>query len=208
MLSIFKFLKKKKQKASHSSSYYEQENLIASVNNLVSIYERTPSLTTQNHLLFQDLHLDQINMENMEEKLGEESYILDNTKQITGHHVYFYRKYADKFNLVLQVHFLHGQFFFAATKIGAGAHISASEKQTIAQTVLKRFPDVTIPENGLEFEIMDVEGNILYSTDQLYYYLNYALHPDKNKHLKSLMNDNKSNQGLSNKENENLKRFL
>jgi len=207
MRSFFQLFRKKK-KGSKSSEYYSQENLISTPGHLDTLYSRKPVLRSSYAIKFQEMKLDAIELNILKERLGEESYILDNNNHIPGHRVHFFKENADKYSLLIQVHFIHGLFFYASTKISSGAHMSDTDKRIIALKVLNRYPDIRMEEDLLEYEIMDKNGNILFLTDQMYYFINLAICPDNNKYLKLVLEDYKINRGGYINKGNDLDRFF
>ncbi len=207
MRSFFQLFKKKK-KVSRSSDYYSQENLITTPGHLDTLYRRKPVLRSSYTIMFQEMKLDDIDLDKLNERLGEESYILDNNEHIPGHRVHFFKENADKYSLTIQVHFIHGLFFYASTKISSGAHMPDADKRIIALKVLNRYPDISMEEDLLEYEILDKNGNMLFLTDQMYYFINLAICPDNNKYLKLVLDDYKINQGGNVRHDKELDRFF
>ncbi len=212
MFSFFQLFKKKRikepKKVSRSTTFYHQENTIFDLKDLHTVFDRHPSVKTKHSIRFQENALESINVDKLEDLLGEESYIIDNSDSINGHRVYFYRKNVNRFNLLFQIHFLNKKFFFATTKISTGNHDSKADKHAMLKTLLKPYSDIEIPTDNLKFEFADYEGNMMFTTELMYFFVNYAINPSTNNDLKQLLEMDYLTDTTLDKVEQELKQFL
>jgi hypothetical protein len=84
---------------------------------------------------------------------------------------------------LIQIHFIDGQFFFAGTKVYSDALLSSTDKQRILkQIITKYYPDAD--EQTFVFDIEDPKGNILFTRDDVYYYIQYLANNSTSQNLK------------------------
>lgn len=202
-MSIFNIFKKKKKY--NNATFYQQENLIQSKQNLIAIFSRQPILTTNYPISYQGIALDKIEKINMINLLGEESYFMTNLENFVDHEIYFYRKNIEKFSLLLQVHFIKNTFFFASTKVSSEAVITIKDKLKLVNLLLKNYPDITITKEFVDFEFTDKLGNILFINDQIDLIFNYGCNIANNEFINHLFS---SNNIPTNKDNSNLSKYL
>lgn len=171
MFSFFRKSKKKPQ--TKNSTYYYRENQIQVKEDLKLIFDKKGSSFTKNDILFQGLKLNEINVAQLEKQFGEESFLLDHDDVIPGHKVFFYKKFVEKFTLLIQLHFINDIFISATTKVSAEALISDKDKEIICHLLLKNYPDIPTPETDYEYDFSDQQGNIIYSKDLIYLHIHY-----------------------------------
>ncbi len=184
MLSFFKSSKKKTPKK--GKTFYERENLIQTVkelNNCLDHLDSSKATQTSSDIQFQGFELDAIHEKNLEKDFGEESYCLVPNSGITNHLIYYYRITSQHLRFLIQIHFIDDQFFFAATKVYSDALLSAADKQRVLkQIITKYYPDAD--EHTIEFDIEDPNGNILFTQDDVYYYIKYLANNNTSQNLK------------------------
>ncbi len=174
MLSFFKKKHKKKpHKKGHS--FYDRENLIQTIeelNHVLSYLGSSDCTKTNSEILFQGKQLDSINKKDLEKKFGEESFILEANNIFPNHEVYYYRITSEHLKFLIQLHFVKDQFFFAATKVYAETLMSKKDIQNVIGHIKnKYYPEAT--EDTMNFSIEDPKGNVLFTRDDIYYYIKY-----------------------------------
>lgn len=184
MLSFFKSSKKKAPKK--GQSFYHRENLIQTIeelNSLLDHLDTTLPLKTDTELLFKGFSLDSIIEKNLEDDFGEESFLLEPDSGIDGHKIYFYRISSEHFRFLISLHFINDQFFFAVNKVYSESLLSDKDKKkVIKQITNKYYPDA--PDDLIEFNIEDPKGNVLFTHDDIYYYIKYLPNNSINQKIK------------------------
>lgn len=173
MLSFFR--KPKKKNLTKNSTFYHRENLIQNIYDLNNVFHVEPSGfdTTNFSITFQGVPLENVNSKLLEEKLGDETYLLDHNDVILGHKIYFYRKNVNKYRLLIQIHFIDNKLFFAATKFSAENLLNNHDKETIINYLLSNYNDVTYKTNQFDYGFTDVKGNKICTTDNVFLYIKY-----------------------------------
>lgn len=184
MLSFFKSSKKKIPKK--GTSFYERENLIQTIkelNNCLDHLDSTKTIKTNSNILFQGFELDAITEKNLEKNFGEEKYCLEPNSGITNHRVYFYRIPYNNLKFLIQIHFFKDKFFFAASKIYSDAILTNADKQKVLNQIISKYhPEMT--EQSFDLDIMDQNGNTLFTQDNVFYYMKYIVNNSTTKMLK------------------------
>ncbi len=195
------FGKSKKKPPTKNSSFYYRENLIQNYGDIKKIYAETGGFKTSHPVQFQGKALNKITPDTLEKIMGDVSFILDHEPEMPGHQVFFFRKNADVFKLLLQVHFYKNIFILASTKVTTEAILNENQKKIIISQLMKHYPDLEIPSGIFEFSFSDENGDLVYTKDEVYLYLNYRPGELKPKELKQLISDNdSSNQNKSGEE--------
>ena len=171
MLSFFG--KPKNKSLTTNSPQYYRENNIPVLEDLKAVLNKKTNNVTKNKILYQGLALDKINIKELEKYFGKETLLLDHTDKIRGHKVYFYRKNVENYKLIIQLHFIEDIFFYASTKVSSESQVTDKDKQKICATLLSHYPDIPISTNSFEYEFMDTQGNIVFTRDHIYLYINY-----------------------------------
>ncbi|NQU31980.1 MAG: hypothetical protein HQ521_02000 [Bacteroidetes bacterium] len=184
MLSFFKSTKKKSPKK--GQSLYHRENLIQTIDELnyvLSHLDSPKNTKSKLNLLFQNKELESIQVKNLVGDFGEESFLLEPDSGIQGHKVYFYRISSEHLKFLIQIQFVEDQFFFAATKVYSESLLSDKDKQNVIKRIIdKYYPDADV--NTINFSIEDPKGNILFTHEDIYYYLKYIANNEVSKKLK------------------------
>ncbi len=173
---MFSFFKQSKKKTSQKgSSFYHRENLIQTIeelNDLLNRLKANDANESKANILFQGNELDSIYEKNLENDFGEESFILEPDSEILNHIVYYYRIVSGNLRFLIQIHFIDNQFMFASNKVYSDALLSISDKQKVVKQITsKYFPEADI--ETIMFNLKDAKGNILFTHDHVYYYINY-----------------------------------
>ncbi|MFK5854614.1 MAG: hypothetical protein QM503_00695 [Bacteroidota bacterium] len=173
MLSFFKSSKKKTPKK--GATFYHRENKIQTIEELNIILKRLSSTTstlTNSNILFQGFELDSISEKSLEKDFGEESFLLEPDSDILNHKVYYYRIASSSLRFLIQIHFIGDEFFFATTKVYSDSLLSQSDKQKVtSQIISKYYPNAD--SDTIDFKLKDPKGNILFTHDHVYYYIQY-----------------------------------
>ncbi len=185
MLSFFKSSKKKTHKK--GQSFYDRENLIQTIDELNIVLGHLGSSTTtksNSNLLFQNKELDTITKDNLKDYFGEESFLLEHTNLVANHNVYYYRITSEHLRFLIQIHFIDNKFFFAGTKVYSDSILSNNDKQKVIKRITnKYYPEAD--ENLIDFDIEDPKGNILFTHDNVYYYIKYLANNELSRELKN-----------------------
>ena len=173
---MFSFFKQSKKKTSQKgSSFYHRENLIQTIeelNDLLNRLNANDANESKANILFQGNELDSISEKNLENDFGEESFILEPDSEILNHIVYYYRIVSGNLRFLIQVHFIDNQFMFASNKVYSDALLSISDKQKVVKQITsKYFPEAD--KETIMFNLKDAKGNVLFTHDHVYYYINY-----------------------------------
>ncbi len=180
----FKSNKKKKEKK--GQSFYHRENIIQTIEELNTVLRHLNSSKTSktnSDIIFKGLDLNAIDENNLEKDFGEQSFILEPESGIPGHKIYYYRISSEHFRFLIQLHFINDQFFFACNKVYAESLLSDIDKQKVIKQIRNKYcPDAK--KEIVEFDIEDSKGNILFTTDYVYFYIKYIPNNAINKKLK------------------------
>lgn len=193
MLSFFKKSKKNpeapppKKVHKKGQSFYDRENIIQTIDELNNVLGRLGSsdLSKSNtEILFQGKNLDSIVKKNLEDDFGVESFLLEPTSDIPTHEVHYYRITSEHLKFLTQLHFYEDQFFFAATKVYAETLMNEEDMQNVIDRIkAKYYPEAK--EGTVNFNIEDPKGNVLFTHDDMYYYIKYIPNNSINKRLKN-----------------------
>ena len=191
-MGFFSFGKSKITKTtSRNSAFYNRENHIVSMDNFVDTIFREPEEGTvlresSKQLVFGKIPIDQITEERLLDVMDKSDFTIDNNENIPGHKIYFYRDTAGYYKFLFQFHFFNGEFFFLKNKISsAAAVVSAEDKnKVINQLTTKYAVDDREDKNSFLIRITDVNGNIAYTTDTVYFYISYLRGGEYMKKLK------------------------
>lgn len=172
MLSFFKSSKKKPQQKGRA--FYERENLIQTIdelNDILAISDNENLDVTNNKILFHGKELDEIKLADLEDLLGETSFVFNPDNSIEGHEVYYFRLKSEHLKFLIQVHFIDDEFFLAGTKIYSDTLLSKNDKQRVVQQIVDKYGQ---KGNGItEFMFKGSEGNILWTNDDVFFHINY-----------------------------------
>jgi len=175
---------------SKNSAFYNRENHIVSMDNFIETIfhepqEGTVFRKTDKPLVFGKIPIHEITEERLLDIMDKSDFTLDNSESIPGHVVYFYRDTAGYYKFLFQFHFLNGEFFFLNNKISSSATIVSSEDKSkvISQLSSKyNVPDKK-DKNNFIYQITDSNDNIAYTSDTVYFYINYLRGGDFMKEL-------------------------
>ncbi len=180
-MGLFSFGKSKINKTtSRNSAFYNRENHIVSMENLVDTIfyepeEETALRESSKVLVFGKIPIQEITEDRLLDVMDKSDFTIDNNDNIPGHKVYFYRDTAGYYKFLFQFHFLNGKFFFLKNKISSSASVVSAEDKTkvITQLTTKYQVDDRENLNSFLIQITDSKGNIAYTTDSVYFYINY-----------------------------------
>lgn len=180
MKSFFKRFKKKMPVMSgKSSGYYVRENVFEEIRDLKNTLKeglKPPFLETDKEITFHGVPLKETSQKVIRKKFGNPNYILDNSKTIDGHKVYFYKDSVNVYKFLIQYHFIDDEFFFASNKVSSIRILSEEDKaKVIGRIKTKYFGDDAKEIKGLLVKVKDPVNNILFTRDDVYYRLNYLV---------------------------------
>lgn len=182
----FFFRSSKKNTKQKGESYYDRENLIQNEIVLCDVlsYLDSPKATkTKSSILFLENELSSIDKNSLFAEFGKESFLLKPNSGISGHEIYFYHITSSGLRFLVQLHFIDGQFFFAANKVYSDMFLSDSDKEKITSRIkIKYFGEVNNEPD--ELVIVDNDGNVLYTRDNVYYFIRYLANNKTSQRLK------------------------
>ena len=181
IMGFFSFKKSKINKtSSRNSAFYNRENHIVSMDNFVDtifyeVEEGTAERESSKQLVFGRIPIDEITEERLLDVMDRSDFTIDNSENIPGHKVYFYRDTAGYYKFLFQFHFFNGEFFFLKNKISSAAAVVSSEdkNKVIDQLALKYGVEDRENKSNFLIKITDSHGNIAYTTDTVYFYISY-----------------------------------
>ncbi len=182
-MALFNLNSSKKNKK--STSFYDRENRILNASDLRCYFNSKADLSTTAEVNFIGISLDQITPDGVEDKLGEPDYILDHEYRIAGHKVYFYKKKVGNLTLLMQFHFIDDVFIVAITKFSSDFLLNNTDKIKLATQILQNYPDTTLQPSQLIIKFQDQQGNILFTEDNIFYYIHYVSNSKELQLLKS-----------------------
>jgi len=184
-MGLFSF-KKSGNKAKHSkttsknSAFYNRENHIISMDNFIEVIfhepeEGTEFRNSEKRLVFGKVPIDEITEERLFDIMDKADFTINNSENIPGHTIYFYRDTAGYYKFLFQFHFYNGEFFFLKNKISSSASIVSVEdkEKVISQLASKYKVEDKKTSNSFLFHVTDSKGNIAYTTDTVYFYISY-----------------------------------
>lgn len=186
------FGKPKKKSPTKNSAFYYRENIIQNYGDLKKIYAETGGFKTNHPIQFQGKTLNKITPDILDKMMGEVSFILNHEPEMPGHTVYFFRKNAELFKLLIQVHFYKNTFILASTKVTTESILSENQKHMIIGQLLKHYPDIQLTSGNFELSFFDENGDLVYTKDEVYLYLNYRPNDLKSNELKQLISEHSS----------------
>ena len=188
-IKLFRKLRRKfRLRKRHGSKYYFQQNLIKDRNDLVLILDPLPGkevIKSEKTFLFNGIPLGEITRKSMKSELGSPAYILWNDENIPKHKVYFYREYVRSYKFLIQYHFIENKFIFACNRISAHNGLSDEDKQEVVKQLLLKYTDRNPekPNDNLQLKLTDKNGNIISTTDTVYFLVNYLPNNEHTRHL-------------------------
>ena len=185
MLSFFKPSKKNLHKKK-GNSFYHRENIILTIddlNNILKHFDSESLVPTNRKIQILGNDIDSINLKSIKTFFNEESYILEEPNFIDNHNIYYYRNTSQQFKFLTQLHFCGKEFFLGATKVYADHIFSEKEKKDLLKSITNKYcPDKNCDKK--EVDIIDNDGNLLSTYDDIYFYIRYVPNTDTIKKLK------------------------
>lgn len=186
MKSVFKLFKKKGS-SRKGHSFYVRENLIQTIDELNLIMQNLDTedaIETSSKIVFQNKELDSINFKNLVYDFGKESYILEPKTYLEGHKIYFYRVTSGHLKFLMQIHFINEDFFFAGTKVYAESYLSKNDLYKVTHRIIEKYCP-SIDKSIIDFKIKDTIGNVMFTHQDIYYYIKYLANNGTSKKLKN-----------------------
>lgn len=176
MLSFFKKDKGKTNKA-RGLSFYDRENLVHKLSDLVTILnpESTQIFTTPEIIKYRGIPLSEITESSIIKLYDEPDFVIDKFDTIEDYKVMFYRHTVAKFTFLMQFHFYKGNFFFLSNMVTATGILMDNDKKTIIGRIAnKYFPDLQIDSaKGFEMKLNDNVNNFISVFDGVNLWVNY-----------------------------------
>jgi len=189
-IRFFRRLKRKLSfsSKSHGSRYYFQQNVIkdkADLKLILNPLPKTEVFKSDKSFLFNEIPLGEITYKTLRSKLGSPSYILWNDEQIPKHRIYFYREHFGSYKFMMQYHFIEKRFVFACNRISSHNGLTTNDKVEIIRQLLIKYTDLENSELKDDFEVklMDKDGNIIFTYDSVYFFVNYLPNNENTQHL-------------------------
>lgn len=184
---MLSFFKNNKEKNLRGESYYDRENMVHNINDLLSIFypDSNNNYTSAETIKFIGLELNEVNEKSIKKVLKEPNFIIDEKVGLNGHKVLFYRQTVNNLIFVMQFHFLKGIFLFVSNTTSSATQLTHSEKESF----VKRITDKYIPEtvidfkNGCEMHISDNHNNFLTIVDGVNFRVDYIYNTPQNQQL-------------------------
>ncbi len=188
-----RFFRRLKQKLSfskkdHGSRYYVQQNVIkdkADLKLTLNPLPKTEVFKSDKSFLFNEIPLKEITHKALKAKLGSPAYVLWNDDQIPKHRIYFYRERVGSYKFLMQYHFIEKRFVFACNRISSHNGLTNNDREEIIRQLLLKYTDRDIkgPQDDFEVKMMDGEGNIIFTYDSVYFFVNYLPNNENTQHL-------------------------
>ncbi len=178
MASLFKRFKKNLPAVStKNSAYYNRENVILNASDLTKVLKGAPDIKgfkTDKELTFNNIPLLDISPEILRSNFDTPSHVMDRSNYIPGHKVVFYKDSVAHYKFLIQYHFFNEKFFFASNKISSMTVLSDNDKMKIVNRIsMKYLAEKDKKEAGLVMKVTDPNGSIIYTVDDVYFYMHY-----------------------------------
>jgi len=161
-----------------NSVYYRRENFIIDEADILTALN--PSVDNeyknncQGDIRVKNLPLIGLSQKKISALLNKPAFILDNSSAIKGHKVLFYKEDVEFFRFLLQFHFIDNEFFLASNKVTASGLLPETEKRKIIRQLSNRYlPGEEINDENFAISFYDSSGNMLYTVDEVYFFVNY-----------------------------------
>lgn len=187
MSSLFKRFKKNLPiSTSKGSVYYRRENIISNYNDLTNVLEADPNIPeakTDEEISFNTIPLIDITIADLKKKFDNPSYVYNN-ENIDGHMVLFYKDSVAYYKFLIQYHFINNKFFFAGNKISSMGVLNDDDKQKIIGRVSKKYLKKDFDNTeGWKIKVIDPNGSIIHTLDDVYFHLYYLAGNETTKEL-------------------------
>jgi len=163
-------------KSSRGQSYYERENMVHTLDDLISIGDpvATQHYSTAETIKFNSLILNEVDEKSIIKMFGKPKHIIQN-EGLQNHKVLFYRHSAGEFIFLMQFHFLKNKFFLISNMISAQRSLSTSDKETFINRITnKYFPEMRLDfKSGFDIKISDKFKNFIKVVDGVNFRVNY-----------------------------------
>ncbi len=181
MLGFFK--KREPDSLTSKSTYYERECVVNTTTDLFLLlsdckkYDYQP---TGVPVTISNISLNGINEKQVKKVLDTPKYTFNNTENIEGHTVLFYKEEADIYRFLIQFHFIDDKLFFVANKIYTGMSLSHNNKVKIVKQLAKKYLNIDDFDVPAEYGIFikDKNNNKVFTRDGVYFYVNYVTGDD------------------------------
>lgn len=176
MLSFFKKDKGKTTKG-RGLSYYDRENLVHKLSDLVTMLnpESSQMFTSPDIIKYSGIPLSEITEKSIIDLYDEPAFVIDKFETIEDYKVMFYRHPVAKFTFLMQFHFYKGDFYFLSNMVTATGLLMDSDKKTIIGRISnKYFPDLQLDSaKGFEIKLSDQANNFISVFDGVNFRVNY-----------------------------------
>ena len=177
MTSLFKRFKKNLPiSTSKGSAYYRRENVIGNYDDLKKVLEaapKIPEVKTDVEITFNTIPLNDITIADLKKKFDNPSFVLKN-ENIDGHMVLFYKDSVAYYKFLIQYHFINNKFFFAGNKISSMGVLNDEDKQKIIGRISKKYLHEDFDNSeGWKIKVIDPNGSIIHTLDDVYFHLYY-----------------------------------
>ena len=137
MGAFFSFSKKKSRYLQSRESFYESRNFLSNFSRLSGIVQNTStnSLSTDKAIKFYGLEFG-VSARQAIDHLGKPNYVSKNSSLLKRHKALFYRITIAQVKCILQLHFVHDQFFLGLIEIRS---TEKAVKREVAQLVKQKY---------------------------------------------------------------------
>lgn len=184
----------KKNTAKRSVSYYDRENLVHTISDIIKIYnpENVQVYKSNNIVKYNSVDLRSLNSRELSSTFGDANLIIKKIPTLPDYEVHFYYHEGEKYNYLMQFHFCKNNFLFVNNMVRASYVLSTTEKKAFINRIVKKyFNDLNIDfDKGLDLKIIGKEQNFLYINDGVNFSVSYIYNSDK---LKKIVGGNKIN---------------
>jgi hypothetical protein len=201
--------------SSRNKTYYLRENQLSTKKDFSNIFELSPEDKSfkgkiNTEISVAGIPLSEITPERVIEELDSPSFVLDNSDEVPGHIVYYYRQTADLIKFLIQFHFINDKCIFVNNSISAtGISLTNEDKIKVLNKLflLYKIKEKREENNFLIF-LTDPFGNIIYTNDTVNLYINYVARPETLEFAKKYINENQTEEINKDEFDDALGKFL
>ena len=175
------FLFSKKSKTVRGFSYYDRENLVHNLKELISITDTKSTLqfTTAENIKYKDLSLNEIDEKWVLNTFDKPDFTIKDFEALNNYRVLFYRHLVGKFNFLLQFHFYKDNFFFVSNNVTTAGPLNRPDKELFINRLASKYAlDLKLDsQQDFDIKITDKINNFITINDSVSFrvsYINYA----------------------------------
>lgn len=184
---MLSFLKSRKRNSSRGRSYYERENMVHTLNDLISICNPVSNqqYSTSGIIKYNGIALNEADEKRVLKLFGKPNHIIDDIENLNNYKVLFYRHTVDKFKFLMQFHYHKNSFFFVSNMVTSTGVLSQLDKMSFINRITnKYFPELKLDfQQGLDIQITDKVNNFIKVVDGVNFKVNYVNYSSVNKQI-------------------------